>query len=201
MQTPPQPNIPRLTRRDKEARLQQRGVVVWLYGLSGAGKSTLAAGLEHELARQGRVTMMLDGDELRSGLNQGLGFSDADRAENLRRAAEVAKLLVRSGIIVIAAFITPRREHRALVRDIVGAGDFLAIHVSASFEVCAQRDPKGLYARAAKNQVAQFTGRDSVFEPPALNESALTLDTGGEPAAQSLARLVEFVTPHLAPRA
>ncbi|HVT73243.1 MAG TPA: adenylyl-sulfate kinase [Lacunisphaera sp.] len=188
----------RLTQSEKEHASGQRGFAIWIYGLSGAGKSTLAASLERELHRQGRVTVMLDGDDLRGGLNRGLGFSDTDRTENLRRAAEVAKLLVRSGLVVIAAFITPRREHRALVSTIVGAADLALVHASAPFAVCARRDPKGLYAQAAADVLRQFTGRDSAFEPP-LDEAGLTLDTSAESVAESTARLVAYVTPRLVP--
>lgn len=186
-----------LSREEKEARLRQRARVIWLYGLSGAGKSTLAVALERRLAAEGFTTHLLDGDNVRTGLNRGLGFSDADRAENLRRVAEVAKLFVQAGVVTLCSFITPRREHRALARGIVGAADFLEVYVAASFEACAQRDPKGLYAKAAAGGVGQFTGKDSSFEPPLAGEAGLEIATESESPEASLARLHAYVLPHL----
>lgn len=191
------PSDPGLLRTEKEARLRQKARAIWFYGLSGAGKSTLAASLERRLAAEGFTTHLLDGDKVRTGLNRGLGFSDEDRAENLRRVAEVAKLFVEAGVIVLCSFITPRHEHRALVRGIVGPDDWIGVHVAASFEACARRDPKGLYAKAAVGGVERFTGRDSVFEPPTTDEAALVLDTESEPATASLERLHAFVVPYL----
>ncbi len=182
-----------LSRVDKEARLRQRARVIWLYGLSGSGKSTLANILERRLQTEGFTAHLLDGDNVRTGLNRDLGFSDADRTENIRRGAEVAKLFMQAGVVVIAAFITPQRALRGLARSIVGVEDFLEIYVSASFEACAQRDPKGIYAKAGAGQVRQFTGRDSAFEPPAPGEAALVLDTEAEPPAQSLEKLHALV--------
>ena len=184
-----------LSRTEKEARLRQRGRVIWLYGLSGSGKSTLAIALERRLHAEGIVTHLLDGDNVRTGLNRDLGFTDADRAENIRRIAEVAKLFVQAGVVVICAFITPRREHRRLARTIVGDGDFSEIHVAASFETCARRDPKGLYAKAGAGEVRQFTGRDSAFEPPAEEDGAQVIDTEAGTAETSLARLHGIVSP------
>ena len=186
-----------LARAEKESRLHQRARVVWLYGLSGSGKSTLANALERRLHADGFATHLLDGDNVRAGLNRDLGFNDADRAENIRRVAEVAKLFVQAGVVVIAAFITPQRALRQLARGIIGAEDFVEIYVSASFETCARRDPKGLYAKAGAGQVAQFTGRDSAFEPPAAGEAALVLDTEAGPPEQSLEKLHAFVVPRL----
>jgi adenylylsulfate kinase len=186
-----------LSRTEKEARLQQRARVIWLYGLSGAGKSTLAVALERRLAGEGFTTHLLDGDNVRTGLNRGLGFSEADRAENLRRVAEVAKLFVQAGVVTLCSFITPLRAHRQLAREIVGAEDFLEIYVAASFEACAQRDPKGLYAKAAAGGVGQFTGRDSAFEAPLAGEAALEIVTEAETPAASLDRLHDFVVPRL----
>jgi adenylylsulfate kinase len=182
-----------LSRADKEARLRQRARVIWLYGLSGSGKSTLANTLERRLLAEEFTTHLLDGDNVRTGLNRDLGFSDTDRAENIRRVAEVAKLFVQAGVVVVAAFITPQRALRELARGIIGAEDYLEIYVSASFEACAQRDPKGIYAKAGAGQVRQFTGRDSAFEPPAPGEVALVLDTETESPAQSLEKLYAMV--------
>lgn len=185
------------SRRDKEARLQQRGLVVWLYGLSGSGKSTLALALEHRLAGEGFLTQVLDGDNLRTGLNQNLGFSDEDRQENIRRVAEVAKLFLNAGLITITSFITPRNALRDLARQIVGQEDFFGVYVKASFETCAGRDPKGLYAKARSGNVAQFTGRDSAFEEP--SSADLVLDTESESLAESLDRLYLCVLPRVRP--
>ncbi|MBW8782837.1 MAG: adenylyl-sulfate kinase [Verrucomicrobia bacterium] len=186
-----------LSRAEKEGRLRQRGQVIWLYGLSGSGKSTLAIALERRLHAEGVVTHLLDGDNVRTGLNRDLGFTDADRAENIRRIAEVAKLFVQAGVVVICAFITPQRAHRQLARTIIGADDFQEIYVAASFETCAKRDPKGLYAKASAGGVQQFTGRDSSFEPPAPGNEALTIDTEAETSAASLERLHTAVVPRI----
>ena len=178
-----------LGRTEKEVRLKQRGQVIWLYGLSGSGKSTLAIALERRLHAEGIVTHLLDGDNVRTGLNRDLGFTDADRAENIRRIAEVAKLFVQAGVVVICAFITPQRSYRELARTIIGAGDFSEVYVSASFDTCAKRDPKGLYAKARAGGVQQFTGRDSSFETPVAGDDALLIDTEIESADASLNRL------------
>ena len=188
-----------LLRAEKEARLRQRARALWFFGLSGSGKSTLAIGLERALAKEGITTHLLDGDNLRSGLNRGLGFSDADRQENLRRVAEVAKLFVDAGVVVLCSFITPLREHRSLVRGIIGADDFVPIFVEASFEVCARRDPKGLYAKALAGGVTQFTGRDSGFETPGAEENAWVVATEREEPEFSVASLRNFVLPKLRP--
>jgi len=188
-----------LSRTDKEVRLRQRARVLWFYGLSGSGKSTLAMGLERALAMDGITTHLLDGDNLRSGLNRGLGFSDADRQENLRRVAEVARLFLDAGVVVLCSFITPLREHRELVRGIIGPDDFVPIFVEASFQVCAQRDPKGLYAKALAGGVAQFTGRDSRFETPSPEENAWVVATERETPESSVTSLREFVLPRLRP--
>ncbi|MBP7143009.1 MAG: adenylyl-sulfate kinase [Opitutaceae bacterium] len=188
-----------LSRAEKERRLKQRARVIWLFGLSGSGKSTLANALERSLADQGVITHLLDGDNLRIGLNKGLGFSDADRSEGLRRAAEVAGLFVQAGVVTICSFITPLRSQRETARKILGNEDFLPIYVKASFETCARRDPKGLYARAARGEVAQFTGRDSAFEEPLAEESVFVIDTEMEAPNASLARLLAHVYPRLQP--
>jgi len=170
------------------------GAVIWLAGLSGAGKSTLANGLRVDLARQGARVFVLDGDDLRGGLNADLGFSAADRAENLRRTAEVAKLLIRDGIIVIAALISPTAADRARVRAIVGPG-FHEVFVNAGVETCAARDVKGLYAKAKSGTLAQFTGVSAAWEPPAAPD--LELDTATASYEQSLAALRGYVEAHV----
>lgn len=166
-----------LGRSDKESLLGQRGIVVWMYGLSGSGKSTIANAVERKLHAAGRLTQILDGDNIRSGLNRNLGFTDADREENIRRIAEVAKLFLHAGVITLTSFITPRRVLRDLARSIVGPDDFIEVYVRASFETCAQRDVKGLYAKAASGQVANFTGKDSGFEEPAAPDLILDTET------------------------
>ncbi len=165
-----------LGRKSKEALLKQRGVVIWLYGLSGSGKSTLANALERRLHDEGIFTQLLDGDNIRSGLNSNLSFSDDDRQENIRRVAEVAKLFATAGVVTIAAFICPRAELRVLARDIIGAEDFFEVYVECRFETCEQRDVKGLYAKAKAGEVKQFTGRDSVFEPGKSPDLILNTD-------------------------
>jgi len=187
-----------LGRESKEALLQQRGGVVWMYGLSGSGKSTLAQLLERELHAEGRATVLLDGDNLRTGLNSGLGFTEEDRRENIRRVAEVAKLFVHSGVITLCSFICPYRSLRSLARQIIGEADFLEVYVHATFDSCTRRDPKGLYRKAAEGKVAHFTGRDSVFEEPEEPFAGLRLDTEQETKEQSLERLIREVRPRVA---
>jgi adenylylsulfate kinase len=166
-----------LGREAKEALLRQRSTVFWLYGLSGSGKSTIANAFERNLHQEGFFTQILDGDNIRSGLNANLGFTDADRAENIRRIAEVAKLYLHSGVVTITSFICPTRELRQLARSIIGPDDFVEVYIKASFETCAQRDPKGLYAKAKGGQIPNFTGRDSAFEAPDAKDPVLVLDT------------------------
>ena len=185
-----------LSRQERETRLGQRSHVFWLYGLSGSGKSTLAVALEKSLFAQGRIVQVLDGDNIRTGLNSNLGFSDEDRTENIRRIAHVAKLYAQSGLIVITSFITPREDLRQLAREIIGPEDFSGVYVKASFEACAARDPKGLYAKVKAGQVKQFTGKDSGFEEPATPE--LLIDTEQESVEQSLERLLAYAAPKIA---
>jgi adenylylsulfate kinase len=186
-----------LSRSEKEARFKQRSRVIWLYGLSGSGKSTLAVALERRLFAEGFTTHLLDGDNVRTGLNQGLGFTDTDRAENIRRVAEVAKLFVQSGVVTLCSFITPTRALRKAAREIVGADDFFDVYVKASFETCARRDPKGLYAKAGTGGVKQFTGKDSAFEEPDAGGVSLIIDTEVESAEASLERLHAAVRPQI----
>jgi adenylylsulfate kinase len=186
-----------LTRAEREARLRQRAKVIWLFGLSGSGKSTLVTALERRLFDDGFVTAHLDGDNLRTGLTKGLGFSDPDREENNRRAAEVAKLFLDSGIICLNSFITPRESLRAMAREIIGAEDLLEIYVECSFETCRKRDVKGLYKKVDAGQVANFTGKEQAFEPPA--KPHLVLNTENTPLEQSLESLYSFVLGHIRP--
>ena len=179
-----------LPRQEKENLLGQGGIVLWFCGLSGSGKSTIAAGVERVLHQQGRFAIRLDGDNLRTGLNANLGFSDDDRLENIRRTAELAKILAQNGVIVLCSLITPRGIHRDLARGIIG-NDFAEIHVKASFAACEARDVKGLYAKAAKGQVAHFTGRDSSFEEP--QQADLVLDTERLSVEDAVSEVLEFL--------
>ena len=185
-----------LNREDKERLLDQKGVVIWLYGLSGSGKSTIANLAERMWHEAGRFTVILDGDNLRSGLNNNLGFSDDDRAENIRRNSEVAKLFAEAGIITFVSVITPRRALRAQAREVIGE-DFLEVFVKADYATCAERDPKGLYAKAHAGEIKQFTGKDSGFEEPD-GEAELILDTDAHSAEECARNLLEFVMKHSA---
>ena len=166
---------------------RQSGCVVWLTGLSGAGKSTIAEELERSLLSQGRPTYVLDGDKLRTGLCSDLGFSPADRTENIRRVAEVAKLFADAGLICIVAFISPYRADRARARSLMPEGKFIEAYLSAPLEVCEQRDPKGLYARARAGLVKDFTGISAPYELP-LNPE-LELRTADQSVTDCVAKL------------
>lgn len=179
-----------LQREDREHKLGQRGMVIWMCGLSGSGKSTIANAAERVLHQRGRTTAILDGDNIRAGLNANLGFSDDDRLENIRRIAEVAKLFAQQGIVTFVSAITPRGELRDVARGILG-DDFYEVYVKASFEACAQRDVKGLYAKAAKGEIAHFTGKDSSFEEPM--QADLVLDTVENELEECVDLLLESV--------
>lgn len=168
-----------VSRTEKENLLQQRGCVVWFTGLSGSGKSTVACTLEHALHQQGRLTALLDGDNIRHGLNNNLGFSPADRVENIRRIGEVAKLMANSGVITLASFISPYKADRDLVRANLGSGDFIEVHMKIPLEVCEARDPKGLYKLARAGKLKCFTGVDDPYEEPVNPEVVLELRTPG----------------------
>jgi adenylylsulfate kinase len=169
--------------------------VFWLFGLSGAGKSTLGAGLANALRTNGTPVLVLDGDTLRKGLCAGLGYSDEDRAENLRRAAETAKLALGSGLNVVASFITPLQSHRDLVAGVIGRDRLSLIYLDASIEVCRKRDAKGLYARATSGQVQQMTGVSSGFEAPTASD--LLIHTGADDVAASMAQILTFAQSRL----
>lgn len=155
-----------LQREAKEKLLNQKAIVIWLTGLSGSGKSTLARALENELYAKGFTTKLLDGDNLRSGINNNLGFSSADRHENIRRAAEVSKLFLEAGIITICSLISPTKEIRELAKNIIGKEHFYEVFINCSFEQCAKRDVKGLYKKALNGEIKNFTGLDAPFEAP-----------------------------------
>ena len=181
----------------RQHRLGQRALTVWLTGLSGSGKSTIARELERTLHEQGRHAFVLDGDTLRTGLNQDLGFSREDRAENVRRTAEVARVLNDAGLIAIVALISPFRAERENARAIVGAERFVEVHVDTPLEVCEARDVKGLYAKARAGEVPEFTGISSPYEAPL--EPALVLQAGSETLAESAARLLVLIQTRIAP--
>jgi adenylylsulfate kinase len=183
-----------LKQEDKEALLNQKGAVIWLIGLSGSGKSTIANAMEKKLHAEGKFVVILDGDNLRSGINAGLGFSDADREENIRRAAEIAKLFARNGAIVLASLITPLERFRTLVKGIIGS-DYIECYVKASFEKCFERDVKGLYAKQKAGEISHFTGNTSNFEEP--SNPHLILDTETSSEEQSVNNLYNYILPRI----
>ena len=170
---------------------EKKAVTIWLTGLSGAGKTSIAHALAALLEQDGRAVTVLDGDLLRDGLNRDLGFSPQDRQENIRRTAEVARLMNGAGLVVIAALISPNREDRAMAGAIIGAAHFIEVHVSTRLEVCEARDSKGLYARARAGQIPQFTGVSAPYEAPL--SPALALDTGSQPLEASAAQLHRYL--------
>ncbi|GAB1451236.1 adenylyl-sulfate kinase [Draconibacterium sp.] len=167
-----------VSREEKEKRLKQRSKVIWFTGLSGSGKTTLASALERNLFEKGYLTQVLDGDNIRTGINNNLGFSHEDRKENIRRIAEIAKLLINSGVICLCAFVSPSEETRKIVRDIIGDDDFLEIFVSTPIEVCETRDVKGLYQKARAGKIKNFTGISAPFENP--QNAILSIDTSNK---------------------
>ena len=184
-----------MTRNDKEALLGQHSLMVWFTGLSGSGKSTIAIALERELHQRGLLCRILDGDNIRSGINNNLGFSEADRVENIRRIAEVSKLFVDTGIITIAAFISPSNDIREMAADIIGRDDFVEVYVSTPIEECERRDVKGLYAKARRGEIKNFTGISAPFEAP--EHPALTLDTSVLTLEESVHKLLELILPRI----
>ena len=184
-----------LQRKDREALLKQKGIMIWFTGLSGSGKSTLAIALEGELYKQGILCRILDGDNIRSGINNNLGFSEADRTENIRRIAEVSKLFVDCGIVTIAAFISPTHAIRRMASEIIGEDDFLEVYVSTPIEECERRDVKGLYAKARRGEIKEFTGISSPFEAP--EHPFISIDTSRQSLADSVKVLLEAVSPKI----
>lgn len=180
-----------LSRSDKEELLGQKGVMLWFTGLSGSGKSTVAIALERELQKRGLLCRILDGDNIRSGINKGLGFTAEDRRENIRRIAEVAKLFVDTGIITIAAFISPSNDLRRMASDIIGAEDFKEVYISTPLEVCEARDVKGLYARARRGEIKNFTGISAPFEVP--EHPALSIDTSKVSLEDGVKQILAFL--------
>ena len=184
-----------LQRADRERLLGQRAVMIWFTGLSGSGKSTLALALERELYARGFLSRILDGDNIRHGINKNLGFSEEDRFENIRRIAEVSKLFVDTGIVTIAAFISPSEELRRMAAAIVGEEDFVEIYVSTPLSVCEERDVKGLYAKARRGEISEFTGISAPFEAP--QSPALSIDTSARPLGDCVEDVLKLILPKI----
>ncbi len=184
-----------MKRGDKERMLNQRGIMIWFTGLSGSGKSTIAIALERELHRRGVMCRILDGDNIRTGINNNLGFSPEDRTENIRRIAEVGRLFVDTGIVTIAAFISPASELREMAAGIIGKDDFLEVWVSTPLEECERRDVKGLYAKARRGEIGEFTGVSAPFEAP--ENPDLALDTSVLSVEDSVQKLIDVILPRI----
>jgi adenylylsulfate kinase len=182
-----------VTRDEREMLLKQKGATLWFTGLSGSGKSTIAFTLEHALVQRGRLAYVLDGDNIRHGLNKNLGFSATDREENIRRIGEVAKLFADAGVITMTSFISPYRKDRDVVRTlhVEGKLPFIEIHVATPIGTCEQRDPKGLYKKARAGQLKGFTGIDDPYEAPLHPE--LTLDATSTSPQEAAVQLIEYL--------
>ncbi len=185
-----------MSREEKEIFLNQRARVIWLTGLSGAGKTTLAKHLEKELVSRGYLAQILDGDNIRTGINNNLGFSPEDRYENIRRIAEISKLFLHCGIITINCFISPTEEIREMARHIIGAEDFIEIYVNAPLNICEERDVKGLYSRARRGEIKEFTGITAPFEVPQKHDLEVRTDLG--PVEESVKQILELALPRIA---
>ena len=180
-----------VSRQEREKRLGQRGVTIWLTGLSGSGKSTIAVAAEGVLYERGHHAYVLDGDNVRHGLNKNLGFSPEDRTENIRRIGEVAKLFTDAGVIVFTSFISPYRADRDGVRALMGDGDFVEVYVDAPLDVCEGRDVKGLYKKARAGEIPEFTGISAPYEAPERPE--LVLDTGRQTVVESVQQILHYL--------
>ena len=184
-----------LSRDDKERQLKQRAKVIWFTGLSGSGKSTIAHHLEKQLHEKGFFTVVLDGDNVRTGINNNLGFSEDDRKENIRRIAEVSKLFLHCGVITINCFVSPVNELREMAKGIIGNNDFIEVYVNAPLEVCEERDVKGLYKKARKGEIKDFSGIQSPFETPVNPD--LELKTAELDIEQSVKKVLDFILPKI----
>lgn len=182
-----------LGRAEKESLLKQKAVVIWFTGLSGSGKTTIAIGLEKALNNEGILTQVLDGDNIRAGINNNLGFSNEDRKENIRRIAEVSKLFLNCGIVTINCFVSPTYEIRQLAKDIIGEKDFLEIFINTPIEICEQRDVKGLYKKARAGEIKDFTGINAPFEAP--TNPFLGVKTENKTVEQSINEILSKVLP------
>ena len=186
--------VSKIDKQQRSVQKNQRALVVWLTGLSGAGKSTIAVAVDELLTKRGYHTYVLDGDNLRRGLNQDLGFSNADRQENIRRVGELAQLFTDAGIITFVAIISPFAKERAAARALFRQGEFVEVYVNASLEVCEQRDPKQFYVKARKGEIKHFTGLTSIYEAP--QHPDLVLNTAEESEAESATRLIDYLEQH-----
>lgn len=186
--------VHKIGKAERSRRNRQKPCVLWFTGLSGSGKSTISDALEVRLHEMGFLCYLLDGDNVRHGLNRDLGFSDADRVENIRRIAEVSKLFIDAGLIVLTAFISPFRADREGARAIMGSGEFVEIHIDAPLAVCEARDPKGLYRRARAGEIRNFTGIDSAYEAPKAPE--IRLDTSVLQVRECVEHIVAYLTTH-----
>jgi adenylyl-sulfate kinase len=191
------PIIGTVSGAERARLLGQRPITVWCTGLSGAGKSTLAAELERRLTDAGRPCYVLDGDSVRAGINRDLGFGPQDRRENIRRVAEIARLMNDAGLIVITAFISPYRADRQMARDIIGADRFIEVYLDAPLDVCEKRDPKGLYRRARAGALPEFTGVSAPYEPPGAPH--LVLSTGTRAVQDCVSELLALVSAQIRP--
>ena len=185
----------KVSRVQREEALNQRTALIWFTGLSGSGKSTLAVQLEAQLHALGFKTYLLDGDNIRAGLNKDLGFTDEDRVENIRRIGEIAKLMLDAGVVVLSAFISPFKSDRAQVKEIIGSENYIEVFVDAPLEICEQRDVKGLYKKARAGEVKNFTGIDSPYESP--DSPDITIPTGTLSVDKSIERLMEIILPRV----
>ena len=183
------------TREEKETLLGQRGITLWFTGLSGSGKSTVAIALEKKLSSEGILCRIIDGDNVRCGLNAGLGFSPQDRKENIRRIAEVCKLFTQTGIVTLATFISPTRELRGMAKEIIGEDDFIEVYVSTPIEECERRDVKGLYAKARRGEIKEFTGVSAPFEAPLSPD--IEIDTSALDIEESVEKIISAVMPKI----
>lgn len=185
----------KVSKEQREQLMEQHATLIWFTGLSGSGKSTIAVQLEAQLHNLGYKTYLLDGDNIRAGLNKDLTFTDEGRVENIRRIGEVSKLLLDAGVIVLSAFISPFQADRRQVKEIVGAQNYIEVFVDAPLEVCEQRDVKGLYKKARAGEVKNFTGIDSPYEAP--TNADIVLQTGALSVEESVGRLMEVVIPRI----
>lgn len=180
-------------RKEKEQLLNQTAKVIWMTGLSGSGKSTIAIALEKELVQKGFLTQVLDGDNIRTGINNNLGFSDADRTENIRRIAEVSKLFVNCGVITINCFVSPTNAIRNAAKEIIGKEDFVEVFIDTPIEICEQRDVKGLYKKARAGEIKDFTGINAPFEAP--ENAAIVVKTAHKTVDESVNTILEQILP------
>ena len=184
-----------LQKTDKEQLLKQKSITVWMTGLSGSGKSTVAKGLERYLHEHGFLTQLLDGDNVRVGINNNLGFSNEERTENIRRIAEVSKLFINCGVITLNCFVSPTREIRQMAKEIIGVENFIEVFINTSVAECEKRDVKGLYAKARAGEIKNFTGIDAPFEAP--NNAAVVVNTAELSIDESIQKVLDYILPKI----